>query len=110
MLVAVMVPSSGMLVDFVDQQHRRRGLRQRFQQRALQQVFFGKQLVIGQRGGGADGLGALDGEELALKIPLVERVVGVEPFVALQADQAGVFGARQGLGDFGFADAGIAFH
>ena len=35
--------------------------------------------------------------------------MGVQPFVALQADQVGAQRLGQALGDLGLADAGIAF-
>ena len=50
----------------------------------------------------------LDGEQLALIVPLVERGVLVEPLVALQADQLGPVHRGQRLGDLGLADAGLA--
>ena len=56
----------------------------------------------------AGALARLDGEQLALIVPLVERGVLVEPFVALQADQLGAVHGGQRLGDFGLADAGLA--
>ena len=54
-------------------------------------------------------LRALDGEELALVVPLVERGVLVQALVALQADQLGAAHRGQRLGDLGLADAGLAF-
>ena len=54
-------------------------------------------------------LARLDGEELALIVPLVERGVLVEPLVALQADQLGAVHGGERLGDLGLADAGLAF-
>ena len=53
-------------------------------------------------------LARLDGEQLALIVPFVERGILVESLVALQADQFGAVHLRQGLGDFRFADAGLA--
>ena len=55
------------------------------------------------------GLVQLDVQELLLVVPLVERGGGVEPFVALQADQVGLEHARHDLGDLGLAHAGVAF-
>ena len=57
----------------------------------------------------ADALARLDGEELALIVPLVERRVLVETLVALQADQLGAVDGGERLGDLGLADAGLAF-
>ena len=51
----------------------------------------------------------LDVQELLLVVPLVERGRGVEPFVALQADQVGLEHAGHDLGDLGLAHAGVAF-
>ncbi len=50
----------------------------------------------------------LDGEQLALIVPLVERGVLVEALVALQADQLGLVHGGERLGDLGLADAGLA--
>jgi hypothetical protein len=49
----------------------------------------------------------LDRQQLALIVPLVHRGVRVEPFVALQSDQAGLADLGQHLGDLGLADAGV---
>ena len=57
----------------------------------------------------ADAFAGFDRQELALIIPLVERRVLVETFVALQPDQFGAVHGGQRLGDFGLADAGFAF-
>ena len=56
----------------------------------------------------ARALARLDGEELALVVPLVERGVLVEPLVALQADQLGLVDLGERLRDLGLADAGLA--
>ena len=53
-------------------------------------------------------LARLDGEQLPLIVPLVERGVLVEPLVALQADQLGAVHGGERLGDLGLADAGFA--
>ena len=53
-------------------------------------------------------LARLDGEQLALIVPLVERGVLVEALVALQADQLGLVHGGERLGDLGLADAGLA--
>ena len=49
-----------------------------------------------------------DVQQLLRVVPLVERRGGVEPLVALQADQVGVEHPRQHLGDLGLADARVA--
>ena len=51
----------------------------------------------------------LDGEELALVVPLIKRGVLVEPFVALQADQLGLVDLGERLGDLRLPDARLAF-
>ena len=56
----------------------------------------------------AGALARLDGEKLALIVPLVERGVLIEALVALQADQLGVVHGGERLGDFGLADARLA--
>ena len=57
----------------------------------------------------ADPLAGFDREQLALIVPLVERGVLIEAFVALQADQFGAVHGGERLADFGLADAGFAF-
>ena len=56
----------------------------------------------------ADAFAGLDGEELALIVPLVERRVLVEALVALQADQLGAVHGGERLANLGLADAGLA--
>ena len=51
----------------------------------------------------------LDGEQLALIVPLVERGVLVETLVALQADQLGLVHVGERLRHLGLADARLAF-
>src|SRR5712671_7160829 len=53
-------------------------------------------------------LARLDGEQLALIVPFIQRGVLVEAFVALQADELGPMHGSQRLGDLGLADAGLA--
>src|SRR3546814_7310094 len=57
----------------------------------------------------AAALARFDGEQLTLVVPLVNRRVGVEALLALQADPPSVVDLRQRLGDLGLADAGSAF-
>ncbi len=52
----------------------------------------------------------LDAQYLLGVVPLVERAGLVDAFVALQADQTGSGGLRDGAGQFGLADPGGAFH
>ena len=54
-------------------------------------------------------LAGLDGEQLALIVPLVQRGVLVEALVALQADQFGAVHGGERLCDLGLADARLAF-
>ena len=60
-------------VDLVDQQHRRLFAPDRSKQRALQQVALGEDVLLDRIGILADSFARLDGEELALIVPLVER-------------------------------------
>ena len=57
----------------------------------------------------ADSFARLDGEQLALVVPLVERRLLVEALVALQADELGAVHRGERLGHLGLADAGLAF-
>ena len=57
----------------------------------------------------AGSLARLDGEELALIVPLVERGVLIEAFVTLQPDQFGAVDRRERLCNFGLADTGFTF-
>src|SRR5208282_4006192 len=56
----------------------------------------------------ADAFAGLDGEQLALIVPLVERGVLVEALIALQADQLGPVHGGERLAHLGLADAGLA--
>ena len=74
-------------VDLVDQQHggpRARVLERR-QQRPADQVLGAEEPLLGERL--AARLGEPDREQLARVVPLVQRLGGVDPLVALQADQ-----------------------
>ena len=95
-------------VDFVDQQHRRLFAPDGREQRPLQQISFGKDVLFDRVGVLARAFARLDGEELALVVPLVERGVLIETFVALQADQLGAMHCGKRLGHFGLADARFA--
>ena len=96
-------------VDLVDQQHRRLLAPDRGEQRPLQQIALREDVLLDRVGILADALARLDGEQLALIVPLVERGVLVEALVALQADQLGAVHGGERLGDLGLADAGLAF-
>src|SRR5215813_13206122 len=95
-------------VDLVDQQHRRLVAADRGEERALEQIALREDVLLDRVGVLADSLARLDGEQLALVIPLVEGGVLVEALVALQADQLGAVHARKRLGDLGLADPGLA--
>jgi hypothetical protein len=96
-------------VDLVDQQHRRRRHADRLQERPAQQEFLLENVALLFLGRDRLALPDLDGEKLRLIVPLVDRCVGVQPFVALQADQRPAEHRGEGLGDLGLADAGLAF-
>ena len=96
-------------VDLVDQQHRRLLAPDRGEQRPLEQVALGEDVLLDRVGVLAGAFARLDGEQLALIVPLVERGVLVEALVALQADQLGAVHRGERLGDLGLADAGLAF-
>jgi hypothetical protein len=49
-----------------------------------------------------------DAQQLAGVVPLVERLGGVDPVVALQADERGVEHGGERLGRLGLADARLA--
>ena len=70
-------------VDLVDQQHDLLVGLERLEQRPPQQELAAEELA---RGGA--GLGRADREQLALVVPVVDRVVEVDALVALQPDQA----------------------
>ena len=125
MAVALMVPSSGMLTWKSDRSSSRKASNSSSarstssisstggidaadggEQRALEQIALGEDVLLDLVGVLA--LARLDGEQLALIVPFVERGVLVEALVALQADQFGAVHLRQRLGDFRLADAGLA--
>ena len=101
-------------VELVDQQHRRALLRQRLQQRPLDQ-HAARVEALGQalaRRGVADvvrRLGEADLHHLARDVPFVGGLRDVEPLVALHAQQQRREAARQRLGQLGLADARLAF-
>ncbi len=112
------------LVDFVHQQHAALRLFQCLQQRPGFDEFLGKEHIaeiveLVQRGRERLGftedlaefvLQDLGVEKLLGVFPLVERLGFIEPFVTLQADQLEAAPGGNGFGQFGFADAGRAFH
>ena len=87
---------------------RSRGL-ERAQQRPLDEKVLGEQLA--RRGFAIHRVRRLehpDLQDLPRIVPLVDRVIDVEPFVALQPDQLCLQGRRENLRDLGFADACFA--
>ena len=88
-------------VDFVHKQHAALGILQNLQQRARDQetVVVNVDLALA---------GLADGEKLALVVPFVERMRGVDALVALQPDQLARQERGDRLGGFGLADAGRA--
>ena len=56
----------------------------------------------------APALGGADRQQLPRVVPVVERVVEVDPLVALEADQARLRGLGERLRDLGLPDAGLA--
>jgi hypothetical protein len=93
-------------VHLIDQQHGRARARvqQRGEQRPRQQVLAGEQVLVLDPLAGR--LGQPDGEQLARVVPLVQRLVGGDALIALQADQRGVDRGGQGLGGLGLAHPG----
>ena len=92
-------------VDLVDQQDHgliRAGL-QRVEQRPAQQEAPREQLALVD-----PALGRPQREQLTRVVPVVDRVVHVDPLVALEADQARAGGAGQRPRHLGLAHAGLA--
>ncbi len=96
-------------VDLVDQQHRRVGLGDCLEQRAFQQVGLGEDVLLAGRGTKLARFQDLYRQELALVVPLIDGSIDVQPFVTLQADEPAVERLRERFGNFGLADAGVAF-
>jgi hypothetical protein len=81
---------------------RSRGL-ERLEQGAAQQEATGEELTLVDAA-----LGRPQRQELARVVPVVQRVVEVDPLVTLQADEPRADGASQRLGDLRLADARLA--
>ena len=94
-------------VDLVDQEHHRRLLLERVEQRALEQELAAEEPALGRVGPLAARLGGANREQLALIVPVVERLVQVDPLVTLEADQPGARRTRQRLGHLGLANPGL---
>ena len=95
-------------VELVDQQHDRLVGLDRLEQRARERGSGGRRGRRRRRRASAGARRAADREQLALVVPVVERLVDVDPLVALQADQARAGGRRERLRDLGLADARLA--
>ena len=89
-------------VDFVHKQHSALGILQNLQQRTRNQetIVVNVDLALA---------GLADGEKLALIVPFVERMSGVDALVALQPDEIARQQLCDGLGGFRLADARRAF-
>ncbi len=59
-------------------------------------------------GGGTGGLLHLDVDELLRVVPLVEGAVGIEPLVALKADELGLEDVGEGFGHLGLSHSGFS--
>ena len=89
-------------VDLVDQQHRALGRLQHLEQRPRDQeaIVVDVDLALA---------GLADGEKLALIVPFVERVRGIDALIALQPHQLAARSGGDHLRGFGLADARRAF-
>ena len=97
-------------VDLVHQQHRRPALvRDGLEQRPLEEERLAEDLRLRLRRSVAVALLKANVQELARVVPLVERCIGVQTFIALQADQVRREQAGEHLGDFGLPHARVAF-
>ena len=100
-------------VKLVDQQHRGAisGLVDGLQQGTLDEELRAEEVNVGINPfiRAAPRLHEPDLQQLPRVVPLVHRVVHVQSLIALQADEVGVESGGQRAGDFGFADAGLAF-
>ena len=92
-------------VDLVDQQHGRPRPRvlERAQQRPPDQVVGAEQVLLAQLGVAL--VGQPDADQLARIVPLVQRLGGVDPLVALQPHQRRVEDRGERLRRLGLADA-----
>jgi len=97
-------------IDLVDQQHGRLGalIRQRGQERPPEEKLFGEDALRVRGGRETFRLQQSNRQHLARVVPLVERSVDVEAFVALEPDQRGAEGLGQHARHLGLADAGFA--
>ena len=92
-------------VELIDQQHGLVAGADRGEQRTLHQEVRPEQVLDVSLGVG--GVHRADRDQLPRVVPLVERLRGVDPLVALQADQPPAEQLREDLRDLGLADAGL---
>ena len=96
-------------VDLVDQQHRRRPARCAGPPAGSARSCRNSSVNRSASASGlVPGLGQPDRQQLALVVPLVERLAGGQALVALQPDQRRAQRRRQRLGRRGLADPGLA--
>jgi hypothetical protein len=95
-------------VHLVDQEHGRLRATDCLEQRALQQIALGENILLLEGNRALIVLEQLDGEQLPLVVPFVHRRMHVEPLVTLKADELGAAYRGERLRDFGLAHAGIA--
>ena len=91
-------------VDLVDEEHRRFVLGDRLEKRPAEEIALGEDPLLGLVRALVVPTG-LDGEELALVVPLVDRRRRVEPLVALEPDEASAGRRRERLRDLGLPDS-----
>ena len=94
-------------VELIDQQHGLVPGADRGEERTLDQEVRSKQVLDVRLGVG--GVHRADRDQLPRVIPLVERLRGIDPLVALQADQPPAQQLREDLRHLGLADPGLTF-
>src|SRR3972149_8466005 len=95
-------------VNLVDEQDGAAAVvRDGLQEGALEEEGLGEDLVLALGRAAAGPRGELDPEHLLGIVPLVESRRGIEPLVALEADQVGIEGAGQYLRDLGLPHPGV---
>ena len=82
------------------------GVADRAQQRPRDEELLGEQLLLGDLGTGR--LRGADPQQLPRVVPLIERLRGIDPLVALQANQLRAQRFGQRLGRLGLADPRLA--
>ena len=95
------------LVDLIDQQHHRLFGTDGFQQRPFQQIVIAEQRLCQLVTVPAAHI-HLNGQQLLLVVPLIERLAFIQSLVALQTHQLPIQTGCHHLGDLGLAHAGSA--